>query len=440
MSADGPIAPQELDQLFAPLRRYASLVLAVSGGADSMALMHLCAAWVGRTENAPHLLVVTVDHGLRAGSGAEAEWVGQRAGALGLAHEILHWEGLKPATGVQEAAREARYRLLADRARRESAPCAIVTAHHQDDQAETLLMRLARGSGIDGLSGMREVEPVPAGEPAPDLVRPLIGVPRARLVATLEHLGVTWLDDPSNESEVFERVRLRKAGPLLSELGLTNAQLARSARRLGRARQALEQGAAELWREAADLHHGAYATIDRAVFDGAPAELRLRVLSRALNAMGGGREPPRLSQVERLLERLEQGGMEPETLGGAIVAQNVSQISIFREPGREGLPEVLLAPGETATWDGRFRVSAASGEAGPVQVRALGPSAYATLRSQHGGGFSMPRRAAITLPAFWRGEALLAVPHLGLDGPAADDAGKGKGGQARYAAIFLWDD
>lgn len=433
--AGTPVEASELDRLFAPLTRYGTAILAVSGGADSMALMHLAAAWAGAVPKRPRLLVVTVDHGLRAESAAEAEWVGKQARRLGIPHEVLCWQGEKPATGIQQAARNARYALLAERARRAPPPCAIVTAHHQDDQAETLLMRLARGSGLDGLSAMREIERLPLSAPAPDIVRPLLEVPGARLTATLERDGLPWLEDPSNESCAFERVRLRKARAQLAEVGLTNAQIALSARRLRRAQQALEQAAADLCGKAVDLHCGAYASIDRAAYDEAPVELRLRVLLRVLKAVGGEQEYAKLAKAEQLVERLQGTAKAAATLGGCIVSPARDTIRVFREPGRHGLPTVALAPGESAVWDGRFLVRAQPSARGPAEVRGLGESGYATLRARLGHDFPLPRRAAITLPSFWRGEALLAVPHPGLEQAMADEMGREAG---CYEAVSLW--
>jgi len=151
--ADAPLSAEEAKSLFADLARAPALVLAVSGGPDSTALLMLAARWCAALKRGPQLLAVTVDHGLRAQSAAEANSVKRLARKLGVPHKTLRWTGRKPSTGLQEAARETRYRLLAEAARKTGAQH-VVTAHTLDDQAETVMLRLARGSGLSGLAAM----------------------------------------------------------------------------------------------------------------------------------------------------------------------------------------------------------------------------------------------------------------------------------------------
>ena len=315
-----PVRDEELDALFAPLASFPIAILAVSGGADSVALMHLASRWARGSAQPPKLVVATVDHALRQASRAEAEWVAGQARALGLEHAILTWAGSKPATGIQDAARAARYGLLAEFARNAAAaqPVAIVTAHTEDDQAETLLMRLARGSGLDGLTAMSEQRVLEEGVV---LLRPLLAVAGARLRATLTAAQHPWIEDPSNDAERFERVRLRKGRALLAGLGLANDKIALSARRLERARKALDAGTRALAQSARlDLHAGAFASFDHAVWLAAPEELRLRLLARLVTSYGGQSQPVRLAQLEALADRLAHPGFEGATLAGAAVA------------------------------------------------------------------------------------------------------------------------
>ncbi len=412
-----PIAASQRDQLIgSALGDYATVVLAVSGGADSVALMHLAAQWSRHAGTAsPNFLVATVDHGLRAESASEAAWVAARARELRLEHVTLPWRGPKSSTAVQEAARAARYRLLGELAlSRGAPPTAIAVAHHMDDQAETLLMRLARGSGIDGLSAMPPRRPIEPGSPI-DLVRPLLDIPKSRLAATLRAAGVPWLDDPSNALDHFERVRLRKASAALAAAGLTASSLALSARRLDRARSALNHLAGELERTAVCYHDGAYASIDVRAFTTTDDEMRLRLLQRAMARIGGRQAPPPMARLEQLLARISMAqGCLSATLAGCQIKASPSGLLIFREPGRRGLPSLSLAPGEHASWDGRFEVGLAADCPGAVTVKGLPPSAWTELRAQ--GALSpssdIPRAAAITLPSFWDGQRLLAVPGL----------------------------
>jgi tRNA(Ile)-lysidine synthase len=434
-----PIAESELEALLAPLAPFAVLVLAVSGGADSLAMMHLVARW---SQLHPHsgrkLVVATVDHGLREGSRGEARWVAGEAQKLHLAHELLTWTGDKPSAGIQDAARQARYALLAALAwrHREAGPVAIVTAHTEDDQAETLLMRLARGSGLDGLTGISPSRFV-ARETECRLVRPLLAVPGARLRATLQAAGATWIEDPSNDCDRFERVRLRRARAVLETLGLSNDKIALTARRLERARQALDAAAEQLASATKlDLHGGTFASLDAQAFEAAPEETRLRLMARLVAAFGGRDGPLRLSKLEALVARMAQPRFEGATLSGAIVSRRGGDLRVFREPGRAGLVPLELIPGSAAVWDRRFRVWAAPEVGRPVVVRALGARGFAELRQQLDDGRGLPpAKAAATLPAFWRNGELMGVPQLsGLRGAPAS-----WGAAARlYSAEFLW--
>lgn len=430
-----PLHDHSLETLFAPLLApFKRVVLAVSGGSDSMALMVLAARWIASGQ-APHDLVIdvaTVDHRLRAGSSREADWVADRAKALGFQHTTLVWSGDKPDASIQERAREARYALLAAHARG-GAPSAVVTAHTADDQAETLLMRLGRGSGLDGLSGM-----APSRLLLPDgsvhLVRPLLGLSKEQLAGTLKKTDGAWLDDPSNERLDFERVRLRMAREHLSALGLSNEKLALSAARLLRVRDALEQITEARLAALVDQHNGVFASVAQEVWRGEPGEVRVRMLARLLAAFGGDAKPAQLSQVEALEAVLAQGMPFAQTLGGCIVSQGRTTLRLYREPGHHALPEMMLSRGGEALWDWRFRVryepheplegeGDGEGEAGgapapspqAVSVRPLGLAAYATLKDGLSPYSRPPARAAAGLPAFWDGDRLLAVPSLQSD-------------------------
>lgn len=451
-AAGQPIGAAERDRLLSHVRL--PVAIAVSGGADSTALMHLVAGWAkerGRaatiSPGVPPVLVITVDHGLRPESASEAEWVAQQAEGLGLAHKSLRWTGPKPRTGIQEAARAARYSLILEELGREPLPepRQLLIAHHLDDQAETVLMRLARGSGVDGLSGMREVERRtwlklghPVEERTIEILRPLLGVPRSRLEATLKAAGAEWLDDPSNADVRYERVRLRAATREREALGLGPDMLALSARRVAAARAALETATHELARAAVDLHHGAWASIDPAALNHAPREVALRLLQSVIGAFGGQPELPGRSQMEDLVDRLFSPKPSTATLGGVVIdpalslrsapSQKTTVVAIYREPGRRPLPKVTLEPGQGLFWDRRFYLSVAPEFGQSVRVEALGQAGFAALKRSHPSlrQLPIPSRAAATLPGLWAGDRLLAVPCLSvvepsLAGPTAND-------------------
>lgn len=436
MGDAGPIRDRELAGLFLPLLT-PPIALAVSGGADSVALMRLVRRWSDQSGQASTLadgraaiVVLTVDHGLRPDSAADARWVEDLARALGLPSVVLTWSGLKPTAGVQEAARAARYGLM--RAFVESevgAPQrAIVTAHHRDDQAETMLMRLARGSGIDGLAAMR----TRAQANGLTVLRPLLDVPKARLEATLTAEGATWLEDPSNRSDAFERVRVRKAQSALADIGLTSAPLTISARRLARARDALEWATDDLaLRCRLDLHGGAFARFDREPFNAAPDELRVRLLTRLLTSYGETSKQPNLAQVEALSARLGEADANGSTLSGCVVEAGDGAIEIYRELGRTGLGEITLRADQTSTWDGRFTVSIRNcRQAGEFRVGALGEDGWRQIRADAVKPRAMPARALLALPAFRSGSDILSVPHLDFSSMDRDSAS--------FIATFCW--
>jgi tRNA(Ile)-lysidine synthase len=422
-----PILPEELEALFAPFARWPSCALAVSGGSDSSALTVLFADWLRlRGQDGASHVVVTVDHGLRADSAAEARSVARTALGLGLPHTTLVWHGPKPRSGIQAAARRARYRLIGDylHARRIAL---LLTAHTRDDQAETLLMRLARGSGLDGLSAMSPLSPLAGREAAEDeaaggavwIGRPFLDVPKARLRATLKARGIAWVEDPSNAAPEFERTRLRAARAQLDALGLTPAMLALSAARLARVRRAVEGIVDRICDPAAGVARidpcGVIA-IDRAELLRAGEEIALRVLDRAIAAAGGTAEPVPLGKLEPIAAAIccEDGAAAARrwTLARALVTAEPAAVLVEREPGREPLPELTLAPGTSALWDGRFRVSVAPTFAGgPVQVRALGEANVHELR-RRGAIAREALRAAALVPSFWLAGRLVAVPSL----------------------------
>jgi tRNA(Ile)-lysidine synthase len=410
-----PVTAPEAQELLAPLAAFSQIALAVSGGPDSVALMHLAARWrTGRAEG-PALGVLTVDHGLRPDSRAEAEQVGRMAQALGLPHRILTW-GQKPghATSLQERARQARYDLMAAYCHARGI-AAIVTAHTLDDQAETFLMRLKRGSGLDGLAA------IPArGEWAGmAILRPLLDMPKARLIATLDAAGAGFVSDPSNLDLRFERARMREQAHALAALGLEPAAIALSARRLRRAREALELAARDFLTAHSEMSEAGYALVDRNALLAAPQEIALRALAQLIAAVGGGEEPVRLAKLEALLAALKEQPDKAHTLGRCRIAPVKGRLGIFREARRSGLPVTRLFPGERALWDNRFRIELGAAEPEPIVVRALGEAGLRELRERQALPSSLPRLAGRTLPACWREDVLLGLPRLG-----GTDAGK----------------
>lgn len=326
LSDHPPLGGREAAALFAGLAGETRLLVAVSGGPDSVALLALLAEWA-REPSRPALHAATVDHGLRPESGVEAAGVAMLSAELGVPHSILRWDGPKPAAGLQERAREARYALLTQEAKRLGG-AVLVTAHTQDDQAETLLMRLARGSGPSGLAGMRER----AETSGTVLARPLLGIAKARLVATVQARGLPFVADPSNGDRRFERVRWRALMPTLAEEGLDAERLALFARRMARLDEAAALRAQTLLATLRLPAVGAPVLRLRfALLLSEPEEIVLRVVALALQEAGAGAgNAPRLERLEACVEALSLAG-----LAGAPAARTLS--GCFLSLGSDGV-------------------------------------------------------------------------------------------------------
>lgn len=344
-TAEQAVRDDEASALFRGLEGLRGLVIAVSGGPDSTALLVLAVRWAKRLKRPPKLVAVTIDHGLRPQAVAEAAAVKRLARRLGVSHRTLHWRGEKPKSGLQEAARIARYGLLAQAAAR--AGCAhILTAHTLDDQAETVLFRLARGSGLAGLAGMAATSLLPAsvasGGSEIFLVRPLLHIPKSRLVATLQAAGIAYSEDPTNSDPRFARARLRTLMPALAREGLDARGLARLAARMRRAEAAIEFAVAAAcaalapgpWRRHGPIVFAA------ALFAELPAEVGLRLLGRAI-AHTGDEGPVELAKLEALYDALRQAPTRlprlprlRRTLAGALITLAGDRLSVERAPAR----------------------------------------------------------------------------------------------------------
>lgn len=407
-----PLDPAEFDRLMRPLGPFEAaprLAVAVSGGADSVALALLAAEWAaargGRVD------ALTVDHGLRPESATEAAQVGAILTRHRIPHAVLRWAGPRPAAGLQEAARAARYALLEEWCAA-SGVLHLLLAHHREDQAETFLLRLARGSGAAGLAGMAAV----AERRAVRLLRPLLAIPKMRLRATLTVRGERWISDPSNENPAFDRVRIRRLLPQLAAYGLAPERLAGTARRLGRARQALEAAAAEALAIAVSLRPEGYAWVDLAALAAQPAEIRLRALAAIAMCIGGLTATPRLARLERLETALlsPAAGRRRRTLGGCLFTAAGPRALVCREPAALAGP-MLVAGRGPFHWDGRFRLVLAAAPCEPLTLRALAAEGWRTAVADAPAlaRTRLPAPVRPTLPSLWDSQGLLAIPQLG---------------------------
>ncbi len=442
------------------------IALAVSGGGDSMAMLYLAHNWT--RDWGVRLHVVTVDHGLRPESAGEAAMVARECAALGWPHTTLKWTW-DGKGNLQDAARQARLHMIN---RWRGLIEHVLMAHTQDDVAETFLMRLARGSGVDGLSAMSDRRKVELGPttvlqdaefdgPLPPqskpgkgtrvrpgsfhVVRPCLGMRRSDLRHYLKVLNGPWVDDPSNDNTAFERVRVRQALSGLTELGLDVDTLAGTAHRMSRARFALRQRALDAWQEfgaEGRLPHKPEPTssklaplrknkvqasvisnlpslplgpetgellFQREPFEAADRETQLRLLSAALQFVSGADYRPRATALDALLDRLLGGGTG--TLHGCECQMERTQLRVSREFAVVAGHRV--SHGASMLWDNRWRVfSAQWRDVAGLEVRALGEAGWQQVDSKPEG--APPFRSARSLPALWAGSDLLACDALGF--------------------------
>lgn len=399
MAAVGPFEPQP------------HLAVAVSGGADSMALCLLAQRWAGARGG--WVTALTVDHGLRSGSRAEADQVGCWLNGRGIAHAVLPWIGAKPATGIQEAARVARYRLLA-RWCADAGVLHVLLGHHQFDQAETVLMRQARGSGVDGLAGMVAV--VETADVR--LVRPLLRTAPSRLRALLTAAGQAWIEDPTNvdPAHARNRVRARLAGLPAGDQAVATVMAASET--MGAARAALESAAATLLARCCTLSADGYARLEAPLLASAPAAVATRALGRVLGAVGGLPYAPSVGKLERAWGRLvENPSPTAATLGRCRLARAGDSVLVCREGRNLPAPQVPPANG-SVYWDDRFEIElsgAGEGRTGPIRLVALGADGARRVGHAAPRARSVPRQAWAALPALADDVGVLEVPHLGYE-------------------------
>jgi len=371
----------------AALPRDQTVGVALSGGGDSVALLHLCRAAGVAVE------AVTVDHALRGESGAEAAAVAADCAALGVRHEVRVWQHGAVAGNLMDAARRARAGLIRDWAV-DRGIGVVALGHTRDDQAETLLMGLARAAGIDGLAGMRP-EWVDGGV---RFVRPLLDAGRAELRGWLTASGIGWIDDPTNENDRFTRVKARRTLAALEPLGVTPEGLAVVARNLAEAREALDAATADAASRMVTEVAGALA-FDAAGFGALPGEVRRRLVVAALTWVSRADYAPRADAVARLAAAISAG--RDATLWGCRLRRGV----LMREAKATG------SGAAGALWDGRWMI------AGPwrpgLEARALGAEGLRACTGWRETGFS--RDVLAVTPAIWQNESLVAAPLAGLE-------------------------
>lgn len=372
------------------------LGIAVSGGGDSTALLHLLAHCFepGQVE----LFAATVDHGLRKEASDEARQAGELARSLGIPHETLKWKGWDGKGNLQDQARRARYRLLAEWAKSKSI-AVVALGHTADDQAETVLMRLIRSSGVSGLAAM----PVRRTVYGTTVFRPLLGITREQLRAYLRLNGIGWAEDPSNDDLRFDRIKVRRALEILEPLGLTARTLADVARNMAQAREALDWYSFLAARDIATII-GGDVVLDLHKFRALPDEISRRLFARALQWISGAEYAPRRAAMSEALKALRLG--KPATLCGCRALRLGRRIWICREFNAVRRIHATC----DRVWDGRWRVY--GGDAMGCELRPLGQRGL--MLNPHWRKTGRPNAALAASPSVWRGDDLVAAPLAGM--------------------------
>ena len=425
---DKPVEPSglpadDVDALFSRLHSFSKLSLAVSGGADSLCLLVLFSEWSRRMSWPGSADVIVVDHGLRPESASETRFVVDAAARCGLPAVVLQWEGEKPQSNVQEAARLARYNLIAQRMKSTGSE-ALLLGHHLDDQAETFLDRLTRGSGISGLSAMAADEP--DGPEGLRLLRPLLTVRKEMLEASLRERSLTWCTDPSNQDTKYKRSRLRRILTLLEDEGLSAERLAETAGHIRRSRDALDKTVRDIAAKYVEIHPAGPAKLDRKVFAGLADDLRLRLLVSVMTSVTGARVRPRLAKLQSLEGSLASDTPVRQPLSGAMFEADAETIWCWREQGRT--PPVTHSEfEEEGIWDRRFVYSSRPGSQRPGEMEGLrlGPLFQAPLSAKDviwPDGW--PRAAFDCSPVVWSTEGLVFSQPVSL--PVQSNAQIGK--------------
>ena len=398
---DAPIGHAEFAELLKPLEPFEPgprIAVGVSGGPDSMALALLADRWVRDRHGS--LLAIVVDHDLRPESAAEAALVADRLARRGIAVRVLTRRGPRPAGGVQAAAREARLTLLAE-ACREIGILHLMLGHQREDQAETIAIRSRRGSGESGQAGMASIRETRGLR----LLRPLLGIRRRRLVATLRVMDEPWLEDPSNRDLRFDRARLRR------EPGLDLEQWWRTGRACAERRADADDRIAHRLAVVARPHPLGFVACDIAAWHRLEARDRADVLARLLVCVGGRHFPVATAKI---LALLGQPTAAVRTLGGCVVLTRRGAPVVCREPARIAHRSQLDAGGEVV-WDRRFVLRAEKVPAA-LEIRALGRAGWQVLPAamrRRLRSTGVPVAAVEALPAAWIGDDLVACPPLG---------------------------
>ena len=384
------------------------IAIAVSGGVDSMVLMNL----VKESEflNDKNVFILIVDHDLRTESKQEAKFVKIEAKKLGFETRILKWEGPKPNKRIQEEARNKRYNLMINFCR-ENDINNLYLAHHLDDQIETFLFRMFRGSGLQGLTSFsRSYE-----RNGLTLIRPLIDTPKSELINYAKRNKINWVEDPSNENQKYDRVKLRKVLPLLYKEGFDKKVFLKSIKKLRLANQALDQITKEFVLKYVTINKNISIFINQELFLTAPEDVQLRVLQNTIRIFSGEKYySPNYSKITNLMNwARKDNDIAAKTLGGTIFRKRKGGIILYKEVKKlNDIKPIKLSKSKYKAWDNRFLIKINKPVKGEISY--LGNEGVKILKSKKilgKKGFNgIPLTALYSIPAMWDGKRLISAP------------------------------
>ena len=397
-----PLSDHQIDDLFSPLVDIRRIALAVSGGRDSLALMFLIKKWLENNKFDKDVVVLTVNHQLREESNAECAEVALIAQGYGFQHKILIWHHENIKTSIQEKARNARYDLMINYLK-ENGIDTLITGHTLDDKIETFLMRLSKGSGLEGLKSIqtsRNVDGI-------NLFRPLLKITRDQTTKTLVSQNIGWIDDPTNTDEKYERIKIRNNISTLEKLNISKEMLQLTLNRLGRAHEVISNITEKALLEVLHFDSLGYVSLDYNLLKAYPYEIIIKVFEKALIYVNGKRVS--LQSLERVCSEVIQT-RKPKTINGCVIYTKKNIIHITRE--NRDIESFNLKVGDLHVWDNRFKVCLKSFNEDFITIKNLGRSKELKYLCENTIYADIPSYILNTLPGGFIKDKLVLMPNI----------------------------
>tara|TARA_B100001057_G_scaffold70408_1_gene64412 strand:+ start:43642 stop:44913 length:1272 start_codon:yes stop_codon:yes gene_type:complete len=398
-----PITDDQISNIFSPLINKKKIALAVSGGRDSNALMLLVSKWILIKILNIEVHVLTINHKLRKESDNECLQVSKIAKSYGFKHKIITWSHKEIKTSIQEQAREARYKLMLNYLKKYEIDV-LLTGHTLDDQVETFIMRLSKGSGLDGLRSIQKDRVIDQIT----LHRPLLGIKRSMTTKILECSNKEWIDDPYNDDLRFERIKIRKNLHYLENLNITHESINKSISRLTRSQEAIKNNVNKLFFNLVEINNLGYLTIKRPQIDNIHEDFIIRILQRCLGIVSGGKRVS-LSSLETVYNDMIRT-CKSKTISGCIIKVLSDRYVVAREI--RDFKSMYLKSGDEITWDNRFNILLKSSANDALIIKNLGASNYLKNYCQDTYLENLPKYIINALPGGFIKDKLVLLPNI----------------------------